>query len=477
MVAIAKEFQLGSDFPVIDQAAWQKQVEVELKGAPFAKRMITRGYEGIELQPLYTEEMFPTAADPAGLPGYQPFVRGAQPLGNRLAGWDIRQEQAHPDPAVANTQILEDLNGGVTSIDLRLDGAAAQGLDADDPRAGELTGRDGVSVSSAGDLQTLARGVHLDIAGFHFDAGAAFLPAASLYIAFARQAGVPPGELRGGFNADPLKVLVRDGALPMPMDTALRQMADLAAWTAQNAPHMTAVEVSAAPYHNAGATSVADVAFAVATGRSFHSAMAVLAQQEAPRPEVMITSVGSEIYYRDPRGATYTRDTCWDAIISAGWDRTSIAAIVEREGGLTAQAPLEQRRFKLSYFADGDPTAATRIKALLERHGHSCSIIQSHGRYLDILPLGASKGTAVEHVRQRMGLTPRQVFVAGDSGNDIEMLRSSPHAIIVGNYSDDLAAHPDLAHGYVAVGHHARGIIEGVTHFRNRHGAARAGAR
>ena len=42
---------------------------------------------------------------------------------------------------------------------------------------------------------------------------AAFLPAASLYVAAAKQAGVPLTDLLGGFNADPLKALVRDGAL------------------------------------------------------------------------------------------------------------------------------------------------------------------------------------------------------------------------------------------------------------------------
>ena len=83
MAGIAKEFHLGSDFPKIDHAMWRQQVEVELKGAPFAKRMISQSYEGIELQPLYTEETFPTAGDPAGLPGYPPFVRGAQLLGHR----------------------------------------------------------------------------------------------------------------------------------------------------------------------------------------------------------------------------------------------------------------------------------------------------------------------------------------------------------------------------------------------------------
>lgn len=209
-----------------------------------------------------------------------------------------------------------------------------------------------------------------------------------------------------------------------------------------------------------------DVAFAIATGRSFHSAMAVLGQHDAPRPEILITSVGSEIYYRALGGAVYDRDTEWDGIIAAGWDRDAVADLIARHAVLTPQSPLEQRRFKLSYFADGDMAAAERVRALLADHGHSCSIIQSHGRYLDILPHAASKGTAVEHVRRRLGLSARQVIVAGDSGNDIEMLRSSRHAIIVGNYSDGLGTRADLAHGYVAAGHHARGVIEGIAHFR-----------
>ena len=156
MVTIAKEFRLGSDFPKIDYAMWQKQVEADLKGAPFDKRMLSRSYEGIELQPLYTEEIFPTAGNPAGLPGSPVHSRRAT-VGSCVVGWDVRQEHAHPDPAVANAHILEDLDGGVTSIEVRFDGAAMQGLDADDPRAAELTGRDGISVSSLADIHVSYR--------------------------------------------------------------------------------------------------------------------------------------------------------------------------------------------------------------------------------------------------------------------------------------------------------------------------------
>ncbi|WP_010218077.1 HAD-IIB family hydrolase [Sphingomonas sp. PAMC 26621] len=207
--------------------------------------------------------------------------------------------------------------------------------------------------------------------------------------------------------------------------------------------------------------------FAVATGRSFHSAMSVLAQHHAPLPAIVISSVGSEIYHRRP-GGVYARDTVWDAKVAAGWDREAIAHVIATEGGLTPQSPLEQRRAKLSYMIQGDPDAGARIRALLDSRGLTCTIIQSHGRYLDVLPFAASKGTAVEHVRQALGLAASQVIVAGDSGNDIEMLRSAPNAIIVGNHSDGLAERKDLSRCYVARGHHARGILEGVAHFRQR---------
>ncbi|MGU3537970.1 HAD-IIB family hydrolase [Methylobacterium sp. A54F] len=208
----------------------------------------------------------------------------------------------------------------------------------------------------------------------------------------------------------------------------------------------------------------AGLAFGVATGRSFHSAMAVLEQQASPRPQVMITSVGSEIYHLDANGVTYTADAAWRAAISAGWQRDAAREALAGLPGLAAQGPLEQRDLKLSYF--GDAAAAHNVRMRLDRAGLAARVIHSHGRYLDVLPAAASKGTAVDHVRALYGLPEEAVFVAGDSGNDVEMLRARVHAIIVANYSDDLASHGALKHSYVARSSHARGIIEGVGHFR-----------
>ncbi|GJE36135.1 HAD-IIB family hydrolase [Methylobacterium persicinum] len=208
----------------------------------------------------------------------------------------------------------------------------------------------------------------------------------------------------------------------------------------------------------------AGLAFGVATGRSFHSAMAVLEQQASPRPQVMITSVGSEIYNLDDNGVTYTADAGWRRIIAAGWDRPAVHDALAGLDGLAPQGPLEQRALKLSYF--GDAAAARRVRGRLDEAGLSARVIHSHGQYLDVLPAAASKGTAVDHVRALYDLPERAVFVAGDSGNDIEMLRARVQAIIVANYSDDLASNAALQHSYVARATHARGIIEGVSHFR-----------
>ena len=60
---------------------WKKTVEAELKGVPFEKKLVTKTFEGIALQPLYTR------LDRAGLPGLEtapgevPFIRGVRSAG------------------------------------------------------------------------------------------------------------------------------------------------------------------------------------------------------------------------------------------------------------------------------------------------------------------------------------------------------------------------------------------------------------
>jgi methylmalonyl-CoA mutase len=270
---LVPELTIHDDFPPAGYDEWRALAVADLEGASFEQKLVTHTYEGIDLQPVYTQRDRPGDRDVNGFPGLPPFVRGARPLGAVRTGWDLRQEHAHPDLAAANQAILDDLEGGATSLLLRLDAAARGGLDPDHAAAAELAGRDGLMVYHVNDLDAVLADVHLHMIGVTLEAGAAFVPAAAMLAALWQRRGVPAGEARGAFNADPLAVLVRDGQLPIAPETALAQMADLAAWTAAKYPQVTAVRVGTAPYHHAGATAAQDIAFGMATAVEYLRAM------------------------------------------------------------------------------------------------------------------------------------------------------------------------------------------------------------
>jgi len=159
------EFTLRDDFPPAGYDEWRALAEADLGGASFEQKLVTHTYEGIDVQPVYSRRDRPGDADPDGFPGLPPFVRGARPLGAVRTGWDLRPEHAHPDPAVTNLAILDDLQGGATSLLLRLDVAARNGLDPDDPAAAELAGRDGLMAYHVNDLDAALAGVQLHMIG------------------------------------------------------------------------------------------------------------------------------------------------------------------------------------------------------------------------------------------------------------------------------------------------------------------------
>lgn len=266
---------VAEDFSAVSFNEWRALAEKDLKGAPFAKKLITHTYEGIDRMPVYTPGDGKTldAADPAGLPGLGARTRGADPLGASVCGWDICQEHADPDLLSSRREILEDLERGVTSLLLRYDAAGRDGLDPDDPGIGELPGQDGLMIYRLEDLDALLDGVHLNMVGLNFEAGMSAPTAAGQLKALLERRGIEPAQARGAINFDPLAVLARRGQLPCSMDEANALLADLASWTQGHLPRFRSVRVGTGPYHHAGATAAQDLGYAMATGLSYLRAM------------------------------------------------------------------------------------------------------------------------------------------------------------------------------------------------------------
>ena len=272
-IQLNNELHVLDDFPAVSYEEWKAKATADLRGVPFEKKMITHTYDGLEVQPLYTAQSWSSAADPSGFPGIAPYTRGVRPLGHALDGWDVRQEVRKPTPAEANAVLLEELQHGAHSVELKLDAAACNGLDADDRRAAGLGGREGVMIYHRGDIAQVLQNVVLDISPVSVDAGAAFLPAAAVLAAQWAEQGMDPGKVLGSFNADPLGVLMLHGTLPLPLDAAIAQMVDLAAWTAKRYTNVTAIRVSTTVYHQAGASPVQELAYAMETAVEYVRAM------------------------------------------------------------------------------------------------------------------------------------------------------------------------------------------------------------
>ncbi|MBK9467979.1 MAG: HAD-IIB family hydrolase [Pseudomonadales bacterium] len=202
--------------------------------------------------------------------------------------------------------------------------------------------------------------------------------------------------------------------------------------------------------------------FAVATGRNLDSTLRVLRQWSVRVPDVLITSVGSEIHY----GRELKPDVGWRNHIRYQWRRDALEQALAEVPGLSLQLPESQREFKLSYDVDPDAMPALRtLQAMLRAQRLSAKLIYSHESFLDVLPVRASKGQAVRYLAYKWGLPLGNFLVAGDSGNDEEMLLGDTLAVVVGNHSPELATLRGLERVYFANAAHAAGIMEGIAHY------------
>jgi sucrose-phosphate synthase len=201
-------------------------------------------------------------------------------------------------------------------------------------------------------------------------------------------------------------------------------------------------------------------AFGVATGRVLERAVDVLEGWGVPSPDVLITGVGSEIHYirSDP-----VADVGWSSRIDHEWDPKQIRVVLAGLPGLKLKPKVDQRPFKLSYFADAEGWPGVRqVRHRLRDRGLRANVVFSQGVNVDLLPHRASKSRAVEYLCERFGVAADDVLVAGDSGNDAGMLRSAGHGVVVGNFSPELRSLRGRDNIYFARATHARGILEGI---------------
>jgi methylmalonyl-CoA mutase len=248
------ELPLAADFPAAAREQWLKLVEGVLKGADFEKRLVSRTYDGLRIEPLY-----PKAEDVA-------LVGRAEP-----GRWGVVQRVDHPDPAVANEFALENLEGGADGLALVLHGApSARGF--------------GVKIGSVEDLDRTLQNVMLDLVALRVESA----PSGGRQIAhwlaeLVRRRGLDPAKLSIDFGLDPVGDVARAGAPSIPIAEWARRVSEItASLRAQDFASPT-MRVDTRAYHEAGASEAQELAAALATGVAYLRALEPAHGLEAAR--------------------------------------------------------------------------------------------------------------------------------------------------------------------------------------------------
>ncbi|MGY6277080.1 HAD-IIB family hydrolase [Methylomonas sp. MgM2] len=205
------------------------------------------------------------------------------------------------------------------------------------------------------------------------------------------------------------------------------------------------------------------VYFGIATGRRLDSALAVLKKNDVPVPDVLITSLGTEIYYAPNIHA----DIAWSRHIDHHWNPKAIRRILADVPGLILQPANEQSRFKISYHYDAEraPTYE-EIVTLLRQEDQAVNANLSFGQFFDIVPARASKGLALRYFAQQRKIPLERILVAGGSGADEDMMQGNTMAVVVANrHREELSKLYEAERIYFAQQPHALGIVEAIEHY------------
>jgi methylmalonyl-CoA mutase len=240
----SEELAFASEFPAATREAWLKLVDGVLKGAPFEKRLVSRTYDGLAIQPLYAR-----AAD-------------ARPVAARAPGapWTVMQRVDHPDPAAANEQALHDLENGATGLTIVCKGslnANGYGLD-----------------SSIETLERVFDGIYLD-AGVtvDFNVSAETRDAAKNFAALVKKRGIAPEtvEMRAALN--PLGHMAATGSSVRPWNELAPYFAGLVKELAGDGFRGPFAVADGRVIHNAGGSEAQELAFALGSAVSYLRAL------------------------------------------------------------------------------------------------------------------------------------------------------------------------------------------------------------
>ena len=242
-----------------------------LKPTKSERRDKFENLSGIEIKSFYTPEDVKDInyAMDLGAPGEYPFTRGAYPNMYRGRLWTMRQFAGFGTAAQTNQRYKFLLEHGTTGLSVAFSLHTIYGYEADDEKALGEVGKEGVSIDTLKDMETLFSDIDLSKISTSMTINAPASILLAMYIVTAEKQGHSADKLRGTIQNDILKEYIAQKSWVFPPEPSMRLIIDTIEYCIKHVPQWYTISISGYHIREAGSTAVQELAFTLADGFAY----------------------------------------------------------------------------------------------------------------------------------------------------------------------------------------------------------------
>ncbi len=238
--------QLFSEFPAVSAKQWRAQIEKDLKGADFDKKLLWKSIEGFDVQPYYrAEDLTETIRE------------NSQILQKKHNDWKIRQNIRVKELEKARLQALELLQKGVNSLHFE--------IDPDDFPADYFTPER---------FSALLEGIELQHVEVNFSAKKLSFEVLQLFANEVQKRQLNTDEITGGISFSPLGYYILNGQSPIgDVARCFKLQQKMIEFAEKNLPNYKIFTIDGGLFANSGGSIVQELAFGLSMANEYLTQM------------------------------------------------------------------------------------------------------------------------------------------------------------------------------------------------------------
>jgi methylmalonyl-CoA mutase N-terminal domain/subunit len=183
--------------------------------------------------------------------------------------WTMRQFAGFGSAEQTNQRYKFLLEHGTTGLSVAFSLHTIYGFEADDPKSLGEIGKEGVSIDTLKDMETLFDGIDLSKISTSMTINAPASILLALYIVVAEKQGHTPDKLRGTIQNDILKEYIAQKSWIFPPEPSMRLIIDTIEYCTKHVPQWYPISISGYHIREAGSTAIQELAFTLADGFAY----------------------------------------------------------------------------------------------------------------------------------------------------------------------------------------------------------------